>query len=158
MLDLETQLQGPEFRVLSPRSWVPVQKIVEVITECEENLLKVVTAITKCDRKVLQSMEGITRWCSKLLQSVKITEQKMKFSIKDFFSKCDQIRSSKGIWSHLLEKSFMEDSIFCAVNLAIKKRDLTRFSINCSDYSCYFHLDHFKRHYCVSFFSKSKFK
>ena len=87
MLDLETQLQGPEFRVLSPRSRVPVQKIVEVITECEENLLKVVTAITKCDRKVLQSMEGITRWYSKLLQSVKITEQKMKFSIKDFFSK-----------------------------------------------------------------------
>ena len=33
----------------------------------------------------------------------------MKFFIKDFFSKCDQIRSFLRIWSHLLKKSFMED-------------------------------------------------
>ena len=31
--------------------------------------------------------------------------QKMKFSIKDFFSKCDQILSFLQIWSHLLKKS-----------------------------------------------------
>ena len=31
--------------------------------------------------------------------------QKVKFSIKDFFSKCDQIRSFLRIWSHLLKKS-----------------------------------------------------
>ena len=31
------------------------------------------------------------------------TAQKMKFSIKYIFSKCDQIRS----WSHLLKKSLM---------------------------------------------------
>ena len=36
----------------------------------------------------------------------------MKFSIKDFFSKCDQIRSFLRIWSHLLKKSFMENFIF----------------------------------------------
>ena len=41
--------------------------------------------------------------------------QKMKFSIKDFFSKCDQIRSFLRIWSHLLKKSLMENFIFCAV-------------------------------------------
>ena len=34
-----------------------------------------------------------------------ITAQKMKFSIKDFFSKCDQIRRKLRIWSHLLKKS-----------------------------------------------------
>ena len=34
----------------------------------------------------------------------------MKFSIKDYFSKCDQIRRI-----HLLQKSFMETFIFCAV-------------------------------------------
>ena len=39
----------------------------------------------------------------------------MKFSIKDFFSKCDQIRSFLCIWSHLLKKSLMESFIFCAV-------------------------------------------
>ena len=39
----------------------------------------------------------------------------MKFSIRDFFSKCDQIRSFMRIWSHLLKKSLMENFIFCAV-------------------------------------------
>ena len=43
------------------------------------------------------------------------TAQKMKFSIKDFFSKCDQIRSFLRIWSHILKKSLMENFIFCAV-------------------------------------------
>ena len=43
------------------------------------------------------------------------TAQKMKFSIKDFFSKYDQIRRKLQIWSHLLEKSLMENLIFCAV-------------------------------------------
>ena len=37
----------------------------------------------------------------------------MKFSIKNFFSKCDQSRSSLRIWSHLLKKSSTEN--FCAV-------------------------------------------
>ena len=41
----------------------------------------------------------------------------MKFSIKDFFSKCDQIRSKLRIWSYLLNKSFMENFIFCAVDV-----------------------------------------
>ena len=39
----------------------------------------------------------------------------MKFSIKDFFSKCDQIRSFMRIWSHLPKKSLMENFIFFAV-------------------------------------------
>ena len=40
------------------------------------------------------------------------TAQKIKFSIKDFFSKCDQIRSFLRIWSHLLKKSLMEKFLF----------------------------------------------
>ena len=36
----------------------------------------------------------------------------MKFSIKDFFSKCDQICKKLQIWSHLLNKSLMEHFIF----------------------------------------------
>ena len=38
----------------------------------------------------------------------------MKFSIRDFFSKCDQIQR-KLHWSHLLKKSLVENFIFCAV-------------------------------------------
>ena len=36
----------------------------------------------------------------------------MKFPIKDFFSKCDQIRKKLRIWSHLLKMSLMENAIF----------------------------------------------
>ena len=36
------------------------------------------------------------------------TAQKMKFSIKDFFSKYGQIRRILRIWSHLRKKSLME--------------------------------------------------
>ena len=39
----------------------------------------------------------------------------MKFSMKDFFNKCEQIRRKQQIWSYLLKKSFMENFIFCAV-------------------------------------------
>ena len=39
----------------------------------------------------------------------------MKFSIEDFFGKCDQIRKKLRIWSHLLNKFFMENFIFCEV-------------------------------------------
>ena len=46
------------------------------------------------------------------------TAQKMKFSIKDFFSKCDQIHRNLRIWLHLLKKSLMENFIFlCNENL-----------------------------------------
>ena len=45
----------------------------------------------------------------------KYTAQKMKLSIKDFFSKCDQIRRKLRIWSHLLKKPLMENFIVCAV-------------------------------------------
>ena len=49
------------------------------------------------------------------LWSGTFTAQKMKFSIKDFFSKCDQIRSFLRVRLHLLKKSWMENSFFCAV-------------------------------------------
>ena len=42
----------------------------------------------------------------------KVATQKIKLSIKDFFSKCDQIRRKLRIWSHLLKKSLKENSIF----------------------------------------------
>ena len=43
------------------------------------------------------------------------TAQKMKFFIKDFFSKCDQIRRKPRIWSHLLKKSVVKNFISRAV-------------------------------------------
>ena len=52
-------------------------------------------------------------------QNIIGTAQKMKFSIKDLFSKCDQIRSFLRIWSHLLKKSLIENFFFCAVLVSI---------------------------------------
>ena len=43
------------------------------------------------------------------------TAQKIKLSIKDFFSKCDQIRIFLRILSYLLKKSLMENFIICVV-------------------------------------------
>ena len=55
------------------------------------------------------------------------TAQKMRFSIKDFFSKCDQIRIFMRIWPYLQKKSLIENFIFCAV--IVSKIDLLETTI-----------------------------
>ena len=55
------------------------------------------------------------------------TTQKMNFSIKYFFSKCDQIRRNLRIWSHFLKKSLMENFIFSACH---QKRILHHWQIS----------------------------
>ena len=53
------------------------------------------------------------------------TAQKNKFSIKDLFSKCDQIRSFLRIWSHLLKKSLMGNrSVVCLAILYLESREI----------------------------------
>ena len=42
----------------------------------------------------------------------------MKFSIMDFFSKCDQIRRKLRIWSYLLKRSLIENFTFSEVNIS----------------------------------------
>ena len=58
----------------------------------------------------------------KYLQKKASTAQNMKFSINDFFSKCDRIRSFLQIWSHLLKKSLMENFIFVQWSLLGEKK------------------------------------
>ena len=64
----------------------------------------------KTDESDYKSLQVTTSYYKWLLI---YTAQKMKFSIQDFFKKCEQIR--RRIWSHLLKKSWMENFIFCAV-------------------------------------------
>ena len=74
---------------------------------------------------LLHSCEGsivVAVLHNNMLQKIRLnmlghTAQKMKFSIKDFFSKCDQIRRKLRILSHLLKKSLMENIIFYAVSV-----------------------------------------
>ena len=69
--------------------------------------------------KVRSTMKAI---CIRMLPGLSVfTAQKMKFSIMDFFSKCNQIRRFLWNWSHLLKKSLMENLIFCAVSWFRKK-------------------------------------
>ena len=58
----------------------------------------------------------VTAWDLAKKKVLTDTAKKMEFTIKDFFSKCDQIPSFLRIWSHLLKKSLMENFIFlCSV-------------------------------------------
>ena len=71
---------------------------------------KLVLVAVHCNCLIGYFMIG---WISAL--RLPITAQIMKFSIKDFFSKSGQIRRKLRIWSDLLNKSLMENFIFCAV-------------------------------------------
>ena len=65
-----------------------------------------------------------------LMSNTTATIQKVKFSIKDFFSKCDQIRRKLRIWSHLLKKSLTENFFFCAVSIVYCVALMKCFSYN----------------------------
>ena len=65
-----------------------------------------------CNSRIIQSYEEIYKFILSSIDRVQsglrcpyftYTAQKMKFSVKDFFSKCDQIRKKLRIWSHLLK-------------------------------------------------------
>ena len=77
------------------------------------------------DRNVVKSKSMTSLWIHIFTH---VTSQKMNFSIKDFFSQCDQIRSFLRIWSHLLKKSLMENFIFCAVYNRCSRKRLWSFS------------------------------
>ena len=60
---------------------------------------------------------------------MRITAQKMEFSMMDFFSTCEQISRKLRIWSHLLKKSLMENFNFCAVYLEHCQASLIKLSL-----------------------------
>ena len=74
---------------------------------------------------------------SNMLEDVNLTftgstAQKMKYSIKDFFSKCDQIRSFLQIWSHLRKKSLMEDFFFfCSDKCKVYVKNFPSTRVKC---------------------------
>ena len=54
-------------------------------------------------------------WNFCLLSTVIVHCTNNEFYIKDFFRKCDQIRSFLRIWSHVQKKPLMKNFIFCTV-------------------------------------------
>ena len=65
----------------------------------------------------------------------------MKFSIKDFFSKCEQIRSFLRIWSRLLKESLMENFIFLC----------SEWNTQCRTSPITFYVTYYILHYLLSF-------
>ena len=66
---------------------------------------------------ILQNDEWHWTICRIVFSTVYNTAQKMKFSIKDFFSKCDQICKFLRIWSHLLKKYNGKPHFFAQCNV-----------------------------------------
>ena len=73
--------------------------------------LKRLSYVPNVNLMYLCEMTGTVQHIRKYM--VPNTSQKMKFSIRDFFSKCDQICSVLRIWSLILKKYLMENFIFC---------------------------------------------
>ena len=71
---------------------------------------------------------------------------RVKFSIIDFFTKCDQIHIKLRIWSNLLKKSIIENFIFCAV-LKPTIRHQKRFMQSVHYFRKKFHLRSLTRKY-----------
>ena len=86
------------------------------------------------------------------------TAQKMKFSIKDFISKCDQIRSFLRIWSHLLTKyasktwkpSVLNSQGLISLSISYGKPCSSRFLVRL--WKFLFDYDFFKKSAGVSFY------
>ena len=91
-------------------------------------MLSRLTLFYQCSdrRKVLKNIVLIVMInVQYIFLSVISTAQKMKLSIKEFFSKCDRIRIFLRIWSHLLKKSLMENFIFCTVSSSTRSYAIT---------------------------------
>ena len=73
----------------------------------------VLNVMALLDLYLLMLSKGICLW-----EPVTVnTAQEIKFSIKDFFSKCDQIRRKLRICSHLLKKPSMENILFFVLEM-----------------------------------------
>ena len=91
------------------------------IVKTKNGRIMLLTKCALCNSKKSKFIkEQETRGLFRNLMGIKIpilsdTAKKMEFSIKDFFSKCDQICRKLRTWSHFLKKSLMENFIFCEV-------------------------------------------
>ena len=100
----------------------PLLRISKIV---ESYIMKIIFAMFV---SILEVFEKMRCWFKDLLIFTKIERYILfchdvcvyssylaKFSIKNFFNKCDQIRRKLRIWSHLVKKSLNKQFIFCTV-------------------------------------------
>ena len=100
--------------ILLIKPWIQEYSVIKYSTQylfilcCESkySVYIIVKHILKSSSKCYR----ILNVCLTILRT--FATQKMKFSITDFVSKCDQSHRKLRIWSHLLKKSVMENFIF----------------------------------------------
>ena len=83
------------------------------------NLINVIWIDCLIWKKIMQCVRGAFE-----RKKSSHTAHKIKYSIKDFLSKCDQIHRKLRIWSNLLEKSIMENFYFVQWQLSMWKTEL----------------------------------
>ena len=108
--------------------WNSCEKLWEI--RQQEYLLTIAYHINRICRKASQKLHALFGTAKKIPEDKKcilfkfsiisrltknVSAQKMKSSIKDFFSKCDQIRRKLRIWLLFLKKSLLENFIFCGM-------------------------------------------
>ena len=104
----------PPLTLMSCEIWIFLEE--EKKSQKKNNLgLPIIVIFMSCLHLISWKINLMSLFDIFILISIMDTAQKMKFSIKDFFSKCDQVRSLPWIWSHLLKKCLMENFIFCVV-------------------------------------------
>ena len=93
--------------------------VLEKLLLLGKHFFRAVTSSAFLDRTVIIS-EQLLLSELQFFQNIQFfaaaTAETMKFFIKDLFSKCDQIHSILWIGLHLLNKSLMENFIFCVVS------------------------------------------
>ena len=96
-------------------SWITQRRIQELLTVHKRSPSEIFLYTQLCYEflGVLEIIFRNTIFRTPLCVSL---HKKIKFSIKDFFSKCDQVRRKLWIWSYLLRKSLMKNFIFCTVS------------------------------------------
>ena len=93
--------------------WEPFYKILGVLWERHKTIL---------DMNLWLYWTWATSWKLKKPFVYASTTQKIKFSIKSFFNKCDQIRSFLQIWWYLLKKLLIQNIIFMECSFWYIKR------------------------------------
>ena len=84
--------------------FVLIFKFIPILFSILQHLLK--------HRNELERWHKMSQYSQPLSSPSNTTVIKRKFSFKDFFSKCEQIRNKLQIWSYLVKKSLMKNLFF----------------------------------------------
>ena len=123
---LNTERYSVSFRIQSEwgKIWVRNTPDTDTFHAVFYFLLLLLTALLR--KKHLKTFKFVDLMAEWWKLYAKLTSQKIKFPIKDFFSKYVQIHSFLWIWSYLLNKSLMESFIFCSVPIRTVARRWTQ--------------------------------